>query len=79
MSIQISKHAYALEDLLLKLSLNRKVIICDGHFSNYILCRVNLNGKEQRPFTDKEMKKILSDYDYFRNYFSKKGLWILFA
>ncbi len=78
MSVQISKHASALEDFLIKLSLDRKVNICDGHFSDYILCRINLNGKEQRPFTDNEMKKILMDYNYFRNYFSRKGLWILF-
>jgi hypothetical protein len=36
---------------------------------------LNLTGDETRPFTDPEIEKILIQYNYFRHFFEKEGLW----
>ena len=80
MSYQIGIHAEALRTFLLKLKENRNIKICDyreNGYESYIFWRIKLSGKEDRPFTNEEIQEVLYQYSYFKDYFTKQGLWIL--
>ena len=80
MSYQIQNHAHALRAFLLKLKENRNIKICDyreNGYESYIFWRIKLSGKEDRPFTNEEIQEVLYQYRYFKDYFTKQGLWIL--
>ena len=75
MSVQISLHAASLEQFLRALATDRQVQIADAGCDERVLSRLHLSGDEQRPFTDQEVAKVLSDYRYYEAYFSNIGLW----
>ena len=76
MSVLISLHCASLGAFLESLKADRNINICDSHADSRILHRVNLKGNEKRAFTNEEIKKILKDYLYFKEWFTKKNLWL---
>ena len=75
MKILIPSHASSLDKFLTDIKRNRHIHICDSSCDDPILQRLNLTGDETRPFTDPEIEKILIQYNYFRHFFEKEGLW----
>lgn len=75
MSILISAHAHSLRIFLTQNKTNRNIKICDSGTDGRILSRINLTGKEDRPFTREEIMNVLYDYRYFKDYFTKMNLW----
>ncbi len=73
MSHIICSHACDLRKFLEKITENRLIMICEYPFSGRTINRVKLTGQEVRPFKDDEIRKILKDYTYFRNFFTKQG------
>jgi hypothetical protein len=75
MSVLQSLHVGSLHRFLTAIQKHRDVWICDAGCDSRVLTRVHLNGKEQRPFTQAEIDKILEDYEGLRGFFERKGLW----
>jgi hypothetical protein len=75
MSVLISIHAGDFRHFLIQLRRNHGVLVSDSRVSFRILRKVDLTGKEKRPFTDSEKAKVLRDYSYFKDYFTKEGIW----
>ena len=75
MSVHISLHVDSLGKFLAFIREKRFVSIKDSNLDFRVLNRLNLTGLETRPFTDKEIMKVLNDYKYFEDFFRQKGLW----
>ncbi len=71
-----TNHASSLKHFLEKIKESENVKICDGDFSSEILRDLKLIGKESRPFTKDEIRRVLQRYEYFKSYFTTLGLWI---
>jgi hypothetical protein len=71
-----TRHASSLKHFLEKIKEIENVKICDGDFSSEILRDLKLTGKESRPFTKDEIRKVQRRYVYFKSYFIRLGLWV---
>lgn len=76
MSAAIHKHADALHHFFETLKKQREVKIYDANFDRRILHLLSLSGKEARAIKVIEIYKVLEHYGYFKEFFTKKGLWI---
>lgn len=75
MSVLISLHAASLARFLHALAKDRLMSIAKMACDQRVLSRLHLVGNEERPFTDQEIQKILTDYEFFKPFFISKGLW----
>jgi len=75
MSVQISLHAISLKKFLIFIRDKRSAPIKEANLDFRVLNRLDLTGIEDRPFTNEEIRKVLYDYKYFKDFFTQKGLW----
>ena len=68
MGLQISLHAADLFRFYLAIKNNRNAWICNGGVGMRILHPLGLSGKEQRPFTDEEIRMTMERYRYFEKW-----------
>lgn len=79
MSELIAGHAHAVRVFFQILKENKatKISECKDQISISRIFRIlDITGKEERSFTDDEIRKVLTHYKYFENYLRRQGLWI---
>lgn len=74
MSVVISLHASEYGNLLRKLKQDRDIPICDSGVGFRIQFLLGINGDEKRPFSNKEISKLIKYYKYFEKFFTEQGL-----
>ena len=71
----MSNHSSELVKLLTFLKEERKVSIQDTHPGPRIKYVLDINGEEQRPYSNEELKLLIKYYEPFKDNLKEQKLW----
>ncbi len=71
-----ARHAIEMRYFLEKIRKNPSIKISEAKFGSNILWALKVNGNEERSLTKEEICFLLDKYLYFKDFFTRQGLWL---